>query len=226
MGLTEKQSAFEVQGNAIRELKAVAAPKSDIDAAVQPLNALKLEKNDVECQLQSILFADGGLSREAFCQAAVNKLERRLFYIPLFKIYHGVAGLNDYGPPGCTVKSNVLAFWRQHFVLEENMLEVDCPYVTPEVVLKASGHVDKFTDLMVKDEKTGTFYLPITCSRTFAMRSCRILVDFVVARIWNKNMREKRKEMYWKFNRKKIQFGVSKDFYWAIDRTLWAFLMV
>ncbi|KAL6585001.1 hypothetical protein OROMI_004290 [Orobanche minor] len=46
----------------------------------------------------------------------------------------------------------------QHFVLEENMLEVDCPCVTPVVVLKASGHVDKFTDLMGKDEKTGTCY--------------------------------------------------------------------
>jgi glycyl-tRNA synthetase len=23
--------------------------------------------------------------------------------------------------------------WRQHFVLEENMLEVECPAVTPEV---------------------------------------------------------------------------------------------
>jgi glycyl-tRNA synthetase len=46
----------------------------------------------------------------------------------------------------------------QIFVLEENMLEVDCPCVMPEVVLKASGHVEKFTDLMVKDEKTGTCY--------------------------------------------------------------------
>ncbi|KAK2974172.1 hypothetical protein RJ640_021463 [Escallonia rubra] len=97
-------------------------------------------------------------NKEAFRQAVVNTLERRLFYIPSFKIYRGVAGLYDYGPPGCAVKSNVLAFWRQHFVLEENMLEVDCPCVTPEVVLKASGHVDKFTDLMVKDEKTGTCY--------------------------------------------------------------------
>ncbi|XP_020254413.1 glycine--tRNA ligase, mitochondrial 1 [Asparagus officinalis] len=78
--------------------------------------------------------------------------------MPSFKIYRGVAGLYDYGPPGCAVKSNVLAFWRQHFVLEEGMLEVDCPCVTPDVVLKASGHVDKFTDLMVKDEKTGTCY--------------------------------------------------------------------
>ncbi|XP_022867989.1 glycine--tRNA ligase, mitochondrial 1-like isoform X2 [Olea europaea var. sylvestris] len=97
-------------------------------------------------------------SREAFRQAVGNTLERRLFYIPSFKIYRGVAGLYDYGPPGCAVKSNVLAFWRQHFVLEENMLEVDCPCVTPEIVLKASGHVDKFTDLMVKDEKSGTCY--------------------------------------------------------------------
>ncbi|KAL7114388.1 hypothetical protein ACP275_04G118300 [Erythranthe tilingii] len=38
------------------------------------------------------------------------------------------------------------------------MLEVDCPCVTPETVLKASGHVDKFTDLMVKDEKTGNCF--------------------------------------------------------------------
>jgi glycyl-tRNA synthetase len=48
-----------------------------------------------------------------------------------------------------------LQAWRQHFVLEENMLEVECPAVTPEVVLKASGHVDRFTDFMVTDVKTG-----------------------------------------------------------------------
>lgn len=45
--------------------------------------------------------------------------------------------------------------WRQHFVLEESMLEVECPAVTPEVVLKASGHVERFTDFMVTDMKTG-----------------------------------------------------------------------
>jgi len=33
------------------------------------------------------------------------------------------------------------------------MLEVECPAVTPEAVLRASGHVDRFTDAMVKDEK-------------------------------------------------------------------------
>lgn len=87
--------------------------------------------------------------------AQANALERRLFYLPSFKIYGAVAGLYDYGPPGCAVKQNVTALWRAHFVLEEGMLEVECPAVTPEVVLKASGHVDRFTDLMVADAVTG-----------------------------------------------------------------------
>jgi glycyl-tRNA synthetase (class II) len=34
-------------------------------------------------------------------------------------------------------------------------LQVECPAVTPEVVLKASGHVERFTDFMVTDAKTG-----------------------------------------------------------------------
>ena len=53
--------------------------------------------------------------------------------------YHtilGVAGLYDYGPTGCAIKANLLSEWRKHFVLEENMLEVDCSALTPEPVLK------------------------------------------------------------------------------------------
>ncbi|KAJ6712919.1 GLYCINE--TRNA LIGASE 1 MITOCHONDRIAL [Salix purpurea] len=158
--LVEKQSTIESQGNAVRALKASNAEKKAVDEAIEKLNALKLEKSSIEKQLQASVSGNPGssVSKEAFRQAVVNTLVGRLFFIPSFKIYGGVAGLYDYGPPGCAIKSNVLAFWRQHFVLEENMLEVDCPCVTPEVVLKASGHVDKFTDLMVKDEKTGTCY--------------------------------------------------------------------
>ncbi|XP_076942099.1 glycine--tRNA ligase, mitochondrial 1-like [Bidens hawaiensis] len=159
--LADKQSTIDARGTAIRQLKSSGASKSEIDEAVKALNALKLEKTSIESQLKASISGDANgsaVSRDAFRQAVVNTLERRLFYIPAFKIYRGVAGLYDYGPPGCAVKSNVLAFWRQHFVLEEDMLEVDCPCVTPEVVLKASGHVDKFTDLMVKDEKTGNCY--------------------------------------------------------------------
>jgi glycyl-tRNA synthetase len=49
----------------------------------------------------------------------------------------------------------MIDLWRKHFVLAENMLEMECTCLTPEVVLKTSGHVDRFTDLMVKDTETG-----------------------------------------------------------------------
>ncbi|XP_038984319.1 glycine--tRNA ligase, mitochondrial 1-like [Phoenix dactylifera] len=158
--LAEKQTAVDAQSEAVRALKArPGVSKDEIDAAVEILKALKVEHGAAAKRLQSAVSSNGdGSRKEAFPQAVANTLERRLFYIPSFKIYRGVAGLYDYGPPGCAVISTVLAFWRQHFVLEEKMLEMDCPCITPEIVLKASGHVDKFTDLLVKDEKTGTCY--------------------------------------------------------------------
>lgn len=82
-------------------------------------------------------------------------LKRRFFYDQSFAIYGGITGQYDFGPMGCALKSNMLNAWRQFFVLEEQMLEVDCSILTPEPVLKASGHVDRFADLMVKDTKTG-----------------------------------------------------------------------
>jgi len=85
-------------------------------------------------------------------------LLRKFFYVPSFEIYGGVAGLYDYGPPGCSLMANLQSFWRQHFVLSESMLEISCSSMTPEVVLKASGHVDRFTDFMVQDTVTNEYH--------------------------------------------------------------------
>ncbi|KAF2654266.1 glycyl-tRNA synthetase-like protein [Lophiostoma macrostomum CBS 122681] len=85
-------------------------------------------------------------------------MKRRLFYTPSFDIYGGVSGLYDYGPPGCALTNNIVDIWRKHFVLKENMLEVDCTMLTPYEVLKTSGHVDKFADWMCKDPKTGEIF--------------------------------------------------------------------
>jgi glycyl-tRNA synthetase len=65
-----------------------------------------------------------------------NLLKRRFFYDQSFSIYDGVSGLYDYGPVGCAIKTNILAVWRRHFVLAEQMLEIDCSMLTPEAVLK------------------------------------------------------------------------------------------
>ncbi|KAG9202607.1 Glycine--tRNA ligase 1, mitochondrial [Epicoccum nigrum] len=85
-------------------------------------------------------------------------MKRRLFYTPAFDIYGGVSGLYDYGPPGTALTNNIVDIWRKHFVLRENMLEVDTTMLTPHEVLKTSGHVDKFADWMCKDPKTGEIF--------------------------------------------------------------------
>ncbi|ESS64365.1 putative glycyl tRNA synthetase [Trypanosoma cruzi] len=80
---------------------------------------------------------------------------RRFFFGLAFDPYGGSAGLYDLGPPLCAMKANLLSYWRQHFVLEENMCEVDTTSLTPEEVFKASGHVVRFNDVMVRDTVTG-----------------------------------------------------------------------
>ena len=85
-------------------------------------------------------------------------LRRRMFYTPSFEIYGGEKGLFDYGPPGCALQNNLVDIWRKHFVLEEDMLEVDCTQVTPAEVFKTSGHVDRFADWMCKDPKSGEIF--------------------------------------------------------------------
>ncbi|XP_074549412.1 glycine--tRNA ligase-like isoform X2 [Halichoeres trimaculatus] len=87
-----------------------------------------------------------------------DTLKRRFIYDQAFAIYGGISGLYDFGPVGCAVKNNILQIWRQHFIQEDQVLEIDCTMLTPEPVLKTSGHVDKFADYMVKDALTGECY--------------------------------------------------------------------
>jgi glycyl-tRNA synthetase len=45
---------------------------------------------------------------------------------------------------------------------------MECTNLTPQAVLKTSGHVDKFTDMMVKDVETGECF-----------RADKLLEDFI-----------------------------------------------
>lgn len=85
-------------------------------------------------------------------------VKRRFIYGPSFEIYGGVKGLYDYGPVGTAIKNNMFQIWREHFVIADDMLEISCPSLTPYIVLKNSGHVDRFSDVLVKDVKTNEPY--------------------------------------------------------------------
>ena len=83
--------------------------------------------------------------------AVMDLAKRRGFLYPSFEIYGGMAGFYDYGPLGAGMKRRFEELWRHVFVRRNAlpMAEVACPRVTMADVLKASGHVDEFTDLVV-----------------------------------------------------------------------------
>lgn len=85
-------------------------------------------------------------------------LKERFFYDQSFTLYGGVSGLYDLGPLGCGIQNNLLSEWQNDFVLRDKIFQVDCSILTPELVLKASGHLNKFSDIMVRDQKTKDSY--------------------------------------------------------------------
>ena len=127
----DAQAIADEQGNNVRAIKAGVKSgtetKENLNEAIALLKKLKA---DLDEKRKAFDAAVGGgskasaVNKEAFRHAMQNVLERRCFIIPSFAIYGGVAGLFDYGPPGCAIKANIQSYWKRHFVLEENMLEV------------------------------------------------------------------------------------------------------
>nr|CAD7193790.1 unnamed protein product [Timema douglasi] len=142
------RASVKEQGDLVRSLKTNGAPELDVKKAVAEL---KLRKKILEDKELALAPSDATFDRAKM----EDLLRRRFFYDQSFAIYGGITGQFDFGPMGCALKANLLNAWRSFFVLEEQMLEVDCSVLTPEPVLKASGHVDRFADLMVKDIGTG-----------------------------------------------------------------------
>ncbi|ESO08461.1 hypothetical protein HELRODRAFT_154558 [Helobdella robusta] len=144
------QALVKEKGDLVRKLKEEGAPENDVKKALVELKAAKKVLEDKLLDLSKL--EDGDEIDRAKLE---DLLKQRFFYDQAFSIYGGVTGLYDFGPMGCAMKANLLNAWRNFFILEEQMLEIDTSMLTPEPVLKASGHVDRFADFMVKDVKTG-----------------------------------------------------------------------
>eukprot|EP01135_Chromosphaera_perkinsii_P008849 Nk52_evm44s1485 gene=Nk52_evmTU44s1485 len=145
--------AVKEQGDLIRSMKEQKMNKVEIQGAVVELRARKKALEEKEKEFTPVSL------EEQFNRAGLEDLcKRRFIYGQSFMIYGGVGGLYDFGPVGCSIKANIISFWRQHFVLEEQMLEIDSSIMTPENVLKASGHVERFSDFMCRDLVTNEYY--------------------------------------------------------------------
>jgi glycyl-tRNA synthetase len=80
----------------------------------------------------------------------VSLCKRRGFIFQSTEIYGGLNGAWDYGPLGVELKRNLKNYWWRVMVHErDDVVGMDGAILTHPAVLKASGHVEGFSDPMI-----------------------------------------------------------------------------
>ncbi len=86
--------------------------------------------------------------------------KRRGFFWQSFEIYGGVSGFYDLGPLGTLMKRNITDLWLKYFVMRHMDIAtiIETPVINPARVFEASGHLESFTDPIVKCERCGSIF--------------------------------------------------------------------
>ena len=137
VSLDELRASVARQGAKVREIK--KAGNEGLAEALEMLKKLKLDLAAAASAEGSDIGQKLDIDRNALDMCLV----RRMFVVPSFEIYGGVRGFYTYGPPGCALKANLLSIWRQHFVLQEKMQEVECTNLMPKNVLESTTLLDQ-----------------------------------------------------------------------------------
>ncbi|MHB0945623.1 MAG: glycine--tRNA ligase [Sedimentisphaerales bacterium] len=84
----------------------------------------------------------------------VSLCKRRGFIFQSSEIYGGLASCYDYGPLGSELKRNVRnAWWKSVVQMRDDIVGLDCSIFMHPLVWKASGHADKFADIVTVCKK-------------------------------------------------------------------------
>jgi glycyl-tRNA synthetase len=87
----------------------------------------------------------------------VSLCKRRGFIFQSSEIYGGLASCYDYGPLGVELKNNVKkAWWKSTVQMRDDIVGLDCSILMHPLVWKASGHADKFADLITECKSCNT----------------------------------------------------------------------
>jgi glycyl-tRNA synthetase len=108
----------------------------------------------------------------------VSLCKRRGFIFQSSEIYGGLNGAWDYGPLGVELKRNLKNYWWRVMVHErDDVVGMDGAILTHPAVLKASGHVEGFADLMVDcrltNERFKADQIPVQKGTVFIYKSAR-----------------------------------------------------
>ena len=93
---------------------------------------------------------DNSTTDPARMEKIVSLCKRKGFVFQSAEIYGGLNGCWDYGPVGAELKRNIKDYWWKRMVRDrDDVVGMDGTILTHQAVLKASGHVDTFSDPMV-----------------------------------------------------------------------------
>ena len=83
----------------------------------------------------------------------------RGFYFPSCEIYaDSHAGFWEYGPTGNNLKNKFIELWRRELLRRDEMIEIDGSQIMSRSVFVASGHLDNFTDPIIKCKNCGATF--------------------------------------------------------------------
>ena len=85
------------------------------------------------------------ISREVRDKLTQVTLRRNIIF-PSAGIYPPMGGMFDLGPVGKGVRDRIVAIWKKLFIERNGYFEVDTSLILPEMAVKASGHLDHFSD--------------------------------------------------------------------------------
>jgi glycyl-tRNA synthetase len=101
----------------------------------------------------------GVLEKMSYYEEIMTLALERGFYFPSCEIYADApAGFWDYGPQGVNMKNKFIDLWRRELVRRDGMMEIDGSQIMSKSVFIASGHINNFTDPIVKCSKCKSIF--------------------------------------------------------------------
>ncbi|MFO1130364.1 MAG: glycine--tRNA ligase [Rickettsiales bacterium] len=80
----------------------------------------------------------------------ISLCKSRGFIFPAFEVYGGLQGVYDYGPFGVELKNNIKnSWWKDNVHKRDDIEGLDSAILTHSKMLKYSGHIDTFSDIML-----------------------------------------------------------------------------
>ena len=99
------------------------------------------------------------MSKDDKFKKVISHAKEYGFIFQSSEIYDGLSAVYDYGQMGAELKKNIKDYWWKAMVgMNENIVGLDSSIFMHPTTLKASGHVDAFSDPLIdnKDSKKDT----------------------------------------------------------------------